>query len=62
MSGEKDDGKKWWEMLDWSKMGNTWWRIQDEKMRQKIREKGIWSLGVEVFEDNTNEEKKEEIE
>ncbi len=31
---------KWWEMLDWNKMENSWWKLRKE-VRYKIRKAGL---------------------
>jgi hypothetical protein len=39
---------EWWQYLDWSKMDKTYEGLS-ESMRQKILERGYWSLGKGKF-------------
>jgi len=43
---------KWWELLDWNQMENTWVRLSEE-IKDKIREAG---LAPDYDEDGASEE------
>ena len=42
---------EWWQLLDWSKMENTFNRMTNKELKQKILDEGYWSLGKGKFEE-----------
>lgn len=42
--------RKWWKLLDWSRMRFTFENQTSKEMQDKVLKEGYWSLGQGIFE------------